>query len=378
MEDIMLRYKSICVFKAAAKEVYPLAALACCRDETRAVELAAEVFSAVAERGCDTTGEWIKYLLRRDDNVFSRTAARGGRVSARLKSQVISELAVFKRLSLVKPDDFATETIAEFLPRFGFGGMSVTYERLLLFYMANGCGMVSVGSTFVYRDGELFPADFGDAVLSDIKNYAEEKAEIVRNTENFIAGLPAFHALLYGDCGTGKTATVRAIAREYRDRINVIEVSSRDVSRIGTLRAELAGLKQKFILFVDNLDSDGNGAIGKSLEAELDSPCGNTLVYCTCDSRRRAEDGEERQNRDTQSELALFDRFGLVVTYMIPGKEEFIDILKQILRSRGIRWREEYSAVAELAALKKGGRSPRAAKQIAELIESNYAQRRCD
>ena len=82
----------------------------------------------------------------------------------------------------------------------------------------------------------------------------------------------------------------------------------------------------------------------------------------------------KNRNDETQAELALFDRFGLVVTYINPDKAEFIDIFKQILTSRGVKWREEYASVAELAALKKGGRSPRAAKQIADLIESTYAE----
>ncbi len=81
---------------------------------------------------------------------------------------------------------------------------------------------------------------------------------------------------------------------------------------------------------------------------------------------------------EVQAELALFDRFGLVVTYINPDKAEFVDILRQILRSRGIKWRDEYAQIAELAALKKGGRSPRAAKQIADLIESTYAERRSE
>ena len=94
----------------------------------------------------------------------------------------------------------------------------------------------------------------------------------------------------------------------------------------------------------------------------------------------RARDGSERQGAlsYSQSELALFDRFGLVVTYLSPDSDGFVDILKQILRSRAIKWRDEYGSVAELAARKKGGRSPRAAKQIADLIECTYAQKRCD
>lgn len=384
MNDLYLRYKSIAVFGKTAAELAPLAELTVCADTARRVELAARVFRDVAECGCDSTGEWIKSLVLSDDNVFSRAAARGERISDRLKAQVKSELLTFKQLSLVKPDDVMSDSVAEFLPKFGFGGFSVGYDKLVTFYAVNGCGRIAGGNAFILRDGALTAAECENVRLSDIKDYAEEKAEIVKNTENFIAGLPAFHTLLYGDRGTGKSTTVRAIANEYRDRLKVIEIGRGDIDKLPNVRAELNGLKQKFILFIDDLAFDENdGAADElktALEGSLDAPAVNTLLYCTSNRRHLFKETDKTEYRrrgdEIQAELALFDRFGLVVTFVNPDKEGFVNILKQILRSRGIKWRDEYAAIAELAAIKKGGRTPRAAKQIADLIESTYAEKR--
>ncbi len=382
MSELYLRYKAISVFYKTAAETEPLVSLCEAADDVSRVEHAACVFRRVAESGCGSTGEWIQKLLERDDNVFSRAAAHGEKISAALRARVDCELLTFKQLSLIGPEKFVSDATFGFFPMFGYGGMYTNYDRLLRFYARNGCGFVAGGNAFTYRDGKLKLAECEPVSLSDLKNYAEEKAEIVRNTENFIKGLPAFHTLLYGDRGTGKSTTVKAIAHDYRDRLKIIELNKSELSALPRLFGELSGLKQRYLVFVDDLsfdeDEQSADAFKSALEGSLDgASSGNTLVYCTSNRRHlyrergeRSEKGERRTNDERQAELALFDRFGLVITYVNPDKGEFIDILKQILRSRGIKWHDEYAQIAELAALKKGGRSPRAAKQIADLIET--------
>lgn len=382
MDDLYSRYRAVCVFKDAARAALPLVELASCRTQSERLEAAAAVFRAVAEYGADTTGEWLCGLVKSDDNPLSRAAARGERVSGRLLAQADRELDLFKRLAAVKPDDHCTDADREFFPKFGYGGFSLTIDRLVRYCGDNGCGILSCASAFVYdgtTDG-FVPTATEPVRLGDLKNYAEEKAEVVKNTENFIAGLPAFNTLLYGDRGTGKSTTVRAVAYEYRDSVKVIELKKTDIGALDKIRARLAGLKQKFIVFVDDLSFEENDARVDGFKAALEGSLaggGNVLLYCTSNRRHLVKETErevKNRNDETQAELALFDRFGLVVTYINPDKAEFIDIFKQILTSRGVKWREEYASVAELAALKKGGRSPRAAKQIADLIESTYAE----
>ncbi len=376
--DTILRYKSISVFSRVATEIMPLAMLTVAKTQEEKLSLAAEVFRRVADSGTDSTGEWIKSLMLTDDNIFSRTAAHGGRIPERIKAQVKNELLLFKQLSLVSPEEFVTEFTKDFFPRFGSGGLSVTYDGLILFYSTRGYGRFAGANAFVYRDGCLTPAQTDGTRLSDLKDYVEEKNEIIRNTENFIAGLPAFHTLLYGDRGTGKSATVRAIANEYGGRLKTIELARGDIGRLPELIAEIAGLNQKFLIIIDDVNIDGVDADVKTALDGLQGNASNCLVYCTADRRRAAGvigGGRSDRYKETGEELALFDRFGLVITYVNPDKDKFIDILRQILRSRGVKWRDEYAPLAELAAIKKGGRSPHAAKQIADLIECTYAER---
>lgn len=385
-ETLYLRYRSVSVYRHVAEQAAPLAELLRADTVLRRVELCAEVFSRVAESGCSTTGEWLRSLVLTDDNVFSRAAARGARIGDAVKAQVNGELVTFKQLSLLKPDDFDLGAAADFAPRFVCGGFSGSVSSLAAFYSANGCGSLARGNAFVYKDGGLVSAAVEPVRLDDIKNYAEEKSEIVRNTENFINGLPAFHTLLYGDRGTGKSTTVRAIANEYRDRLKMIELAKSELKSLPRLRESLRGFKQKYILFIDDLSFDENdgGAdeFKTALEGSLDAQSSGALIYCTSNRRHLYKETDKSAMRnaadEVQAELALFDRFGLVITYINPGKAEFVDILRQILRSRGIKWRDEYAQIAELAALKKGGRSPRAAKQIADLIETTYAEHRSE
>lgn len=379
-DNLYLRYKAIALYKATAKAIAPLAELLCAETQAQKVELCADVFAALADSGVKSTGEWITRLAMRDENAFSRAAARGERIDSDFKAQVQSEFSTLKALSLLKPDDFTNDITKTIVPHFCCGGFGLTEKKAEELYAERGCGILSAGNIFSYRDDGLVAASGEPVRLSDLKNYAEEKAEVVRNTENFIAGLPAFNALLYGDRGTGKSTTVRALGYEYPS-LKIIELPKARIAELSKLFAAIRGYKQKFIIFIDDLSFNGSDervdVLKATLEGSLDT-CGNALLYCTSNRRHLIKEIDKsdamHRNDEVQSELALFDRFGLVVTYINPDKAEFIDILKQILRSRGIKWRDEYAAVAELSALKSGGRSPRAASRIADVIEYTYAE----
>lgn len=382
MSDLYRRYLSVSLFKRAAEKAYPLAAVFACDDPLRKLELCADVFRAVADCGARTTGEWLASLVESDDNAFSRAAAGGERVSDCVKKQVEKELATFKLLSRVQPAEFSADD-GEYLPLFETGGFGLSYEKLYAFYLANGCGALAHGDTFVFSEDGFSAVRPTPVSFSDLKNYDEEKAEIVRNTQNFVGGLPAFHTLLYGDRGTGKSTTVRALGALFKGKLKTVQLDSRRIELLPELLERLAPLKQKFIVFIDDLVFDENDGRADGFKAALEGSLagnGNALIYCTSNRRHliKETDKSELKNRndEIQAELALFDRFGLVVTYIAPDKDEFLDIFRQILFSRGIKWRDEYASIAELAALKKGGRTPRAAKQIADLIQSTYAEMR--
>lgn len=383
MDELYLKYLAISVYKRVAEKIKPLADLLRAETIEQKITLAAEVFGLVSSVPSLTTGGYIQSMIERDDNAFSRAAARGERIPPALKKQVESELTTFKQLSLLRPEMFSSDETASYFPAFGSGGLSVTYDKLCAFYGKNGSGELADGNTFAFTGDGFKSVKTDDVRLSDLVNYDEEKAEIVRNTESFLKGLPAFHTLLYGDRGTGKSTTVRALASEYKE-LKIIELDNRRLDLLPALTARLSGFKQKFIVFIDDLvfdESDGRAeAFKAALDGSLAGGGNNTLIYCTSNRRHliKETDKSALKNRgdETQAEMALFDRFGLVVTYIAPDRDGFLDIFKSILRARGIKWREEYASIAGLAALKKGGRTPRAAKQIADLIEATYAELR--
>lgn len=378
--ELYLRFLAISLYIKTAERIKPLADLLLADTDEQRITLCSKVFYETAAAGKPSTGEWIASLVETDENPFSRAAACGERISDAVRKQAESELLTFKQLSLLSAESFADEATADILPRFVCGGFSHTYEKLNKFYRAASCGDLARGDAFIY-DGEGFTAVKTTARLTDLVEYADEKAEIVKNTENFIKGLPAFHALLYGDRGTGKSTTVQALANEYKGKLKLIQPASGRLDLLPMLLSRLKGLKQKFIIFLDDLSFEENVGEAESfktaLEGSLDG-LSSVLVYATSNRRHLFKETDRAQCKnlgdERQAELALFDRFGLVITYVAPDKDGYIDILRGILSSRGIKWREEYASVAELAAIKKGGRTPRAAKQIADLIESTYAE----
>ena len=204
---------------------------------------------------------------------------------------------------------------------------------------------------------------------------------MVKNTLAFLNGLPAQNVLLYGDRGTGKSSTVHAVLNEYAPRgLRLIEVKKKDIITLPRLMNAISdGGDKKFIIFIDDLTFvEGQDNYGE-LKAVLEGSAlhlGNLLIYATTNRRHLIKETAEDRKNDMhesdlrQEQMSLSDRFGIVVTYLDPDKREFIDILRSILSDRGITLPEdELELRAERFCLEKGGRSPRGARQLADIIE---------
>ena len=239
-------------------------------------------------------------------------------------------------------------------------------------------------SAFIWdgEERELLPMRSTDPVrLTDLKRYEDEKAVVVKNTLAFLNGLPAQNVLLYGDRGTGKSSTVHAVLNEYAPRgLRLIEVKKKDIITLPRLMNAISdGGDKKFIIFIDDLTFvEGQDNYGE-LKAVLEGSAlhlGNLLIYATTNRRHLIKETAEDRKNDMhesdlrQEQMSLSDRFGIVVTYLDPDKREFIDILRSILSDRGITLPEdELELRAERFCLEKGGRSPRGARQLADIIE---------
>lgn len=263
------------------------------------------------------------------------------------------------------------------LPSFETGDFDYTAQYFLDFIKKHGNGIFAAYKAFIYADGGLMPVEQLDPIrLSDLKNYEAQRSQVVDNTLCFLNGKPAQNVLLYGDRGTGKSSTVKAILNEY-DELRMVELSKNDIAGLPSLFRMLKDIPLHFIVTIDDLsfgENDDRFSILKAaLEGSLSARPENILIYATTNRRkiiRETVADREINGADAIDEsLSLADRFGLTVTFTKPNREVYLDIAEKLAADRGISLpEEELIAAAERFALKRGGRSPRTARQFADWL----------
>ena len=269
------------------------------------------------------------------------------------------------------------------LPEYESGEFPCTEEYFINNCAENGSGDFARYKAFVYIDSEkkLVPVKKPDPIrLSDLKRYETQRKQIVDNTLCFINNKPAGNVLLYGDRGTGKSSTIKALLNEYKT-LRIVQLDKKQVSAIFDLYERLSVIPLHFIIFIDDLcfseDDDGFFVLKQALEGSLSAKPDNVLIYATTNRRHiiketaanRAENFVHKSDA-VDDNMSLSERFGLFVTFTAPNKEQFVDIALKIARDRGINLDEEvFAAGVERFALKRGGRSPRIAKQYVDMLE---------
>ena len=219
--------------------------------------------------------------------------------------------------------------------------------------------------------------------LCELPGYEREREKVVQNTKALLEGLPAANVLLYGDAGTGKSSTVKAIANEFAgEGLRLIEVRKNQLFQIPELLDTLAQNPLKFILFIDDLSfsgSDDNFAALKAiLEGSVAGRARNIAVYATSNRRHllresfSAREGDDVHAADTrQEQMSLAARFGLTVTFSRPEKERYALIVSALAEQHGVQMpHDELIRRAEAFAIRAGGRSPRVARQFIEQLEA--------
>lgn len=265
------------------------------------------------------------------------------------------------------------------LPLYDNGTFDYTPEYFLDYIRTNGSGMFAKYKAFKF-DGELHAVEDHDKIrLSDLKNYEEQRRLVVENTVRFLSDRPAQNVLLYGDRGTGKSSTVKAILNESK-YLRMVEVAKCDVALLPKLFEILKPIPLHFIVMIDDLsfaeNDDRFGILKAALEGSLSARPGNILIYATTNRRKIIrETAAEREisGADAIDEsMSLSDRFGLFITFTKPDKRVYLDIVKQLAEDAGVDVPEQtLFAKAEQFALLRGGRSPRTARQFIDDIRSS-------
>lgn len=314
-----------------------------------------------------------KYIETRDEAVLSALS---------------NDISILSSVSGIRAQDIISYLTKKFdlyeltFPSFKTGDTVITAESIVAFAEKYGSSLFAYNKAFVFDELGLRPSVHHDKVrLTQLKNYNVQRGRIIDNTLCFINGGKAQNALLYGDRGTGKSSTIKAIANEY-DVLRIVQISKSCVSDMYSLFEILRGNPLKFILFIDDIsyngDDEGYSFLKQILEGSVVAVPENCVIYATTNRRHIIKEtvsersGDEIHAADARDEnMSLADRFGLYITFISPDKNEYLDIVRQLADDRKIEISDEkLCALAERFALKKCGRSPRTAKQLVDILQS--------
>lgn len=354
----------------------------------RTVGALADFESALFAHTCD----WTQYLLE--------TVLEDENLCVRRRSPLPAQPAL--RACLARELDFLTELGALTLSRLlamanaeeagqfltpwevSDADFAAAYEARAAQAGQRGYGMFAKYHVFTVSDGALVPVRCPDGqTLAELPGYEREREKVISNTRALLAGTGAANVLLYGDAGTGKSSTVKAIANAFApEGLRLVEVKKHQLYQIPALMDELSRNPLKFILFIDDLSftagDDNFAALKAILEGSVSGSPRNIAVYATSNRRHLVKeaftdrDGDELYAADTRQEMmSLAARFGLTVTFLRPEKQRFREILLALAPQYGVDCPEEQLVErAEAFALRAGGRSPRVARQFLQLYGS--------
>lgn len=263
------------------------------------------------------------------------------------------------------------------------------FDYLIDFYKVYGVGMFGLNEAFRIAYDEngnpvikpvLQPVHVR---LSDLVGYEIQKKKLKENTEAFIKGKSANNCLLYGDAGTGKSTSIKAIANKYyRDGLRIIELYKHQFDALSLILSQIKGRHYKFIIFMDDLSFEENETEYKYLKAiiegGLEKKPDNVLIYATSNRRhliretfrdKQDRDEELHTNDTVQEKLSLSARFGVTIYFGKPEKKEFDNIIKVLSKRNGIKMNEEELLLeANKWELSHGGMSGRTASQFIDHI----------
>lgn len=385
MPDFRVKIAGICCFNVKDDPVLNGFSRLFGNNAAKGAEAYSEIVSAVLFSG-QTLSDYLKDMLIYSDSPLIAECARFP--SELRRAAVECDLDVIRELARTRSDALKNELAEHYgcddfkrLPDYDNGEFDYGADHFIEFAWNHGSGIFAKYRAFSYN-GELLPIEHTDPIrLSDLKNYEVQRNQVVENTRCFLGGKPAQNVLLYGDRGTGKSATVKAILNEFDD-LKMVEVSKNNIALLPELFNMLKSKPQRFIVTIDDLSFSENddrfGILKAALEGSLSQKPENVLIYATTNRRKIIrETAYEREisGADAIDEsMSLADRFGLFVTFVKPDKRVYLEIVSKLAEDAGLNVPEErLFAAAEQFALKQGGRSPRTARQFVDWLDGRIA-----
>ena len=358
---------------------------------------------------------YLTFLLITDENPFSltceKTGAGNGSINALVKndfqeymylfhydfSWIENSLGIdcFSTISsyqaVQKPEQMYNQNVSEKLQDLSerletAGNADEFFKCVTDFYKAYGVGMFGLNKAFriLSKDHgvEFLPINNMDRVmLDDLIGYEIQKKKLVDNTKAFVEGRKANNVLLFGDSGTGKSTSIKAIVNQfYKDGLRMIEIYKHQFQDLSNVIAQIKNRNYRFIIYMDDLSFEEFETEYKFLKAVIEGGVEtrpeNILIYATSNRRHLIKetwndrDDVEIENgihrSDTMEEkLSLVNRFGVTISYSKPTQKEYFHIVTELAGKAGIKMPEDkLKAEANKWELSHGGISGRTAQQF--------------
>ncbi|MCQ2373449.1 MAG: ATP-binding protein [Phascolarctobacterium sp.] len=264
------------------------------------------------------------------------------------------------------------------------------YDLVTGFYKDFGVGKLGLNKAFRIvhdeRGMEIVPiSNTENTVLDDLVGYEIQKQRLIDNTEAFVKGRKANNVLLFGDSGTGKSTSIKAILNQYYPQgLRMIEIYKHQFQDLSAVIAEIKNRNYRFIIYMDDLSFEDFEIEYKYLKAIIEGGLevrpDNILIYASSNRRNLInETWKDRQDvvtengihkSDTiQEKMSLVNRFGCTIYYGQPSQKEYFTIVSELAHRQGVPMEDdELLAQAKRFALQHGGESGRTAQQFINYI----------
>jgi hypothetical protein len=268
------------------------------------------------------------------------------------------------------------------------------FDAVTGFYKDFGVGMFGLNKAFRIISGDNDTVQFhainnmDTVMLDDLIGYEIQKKKLVDNTRAFVEGKKANNALLFGDSGTGKSTSIKAIVNEfYPQGLRMIEIYKHQFKDLSAVIAQIKNRNYKFIIYMDDLSFEEFEVEYKFLKAVIEGGVetrpDNILIYATSNRRHLIKetwsdrddvkiDNGMHQSDTMEEKLSLVNRFGVTINYSKPSQKEYFHIVIELARKAGIteeQMNDEFlRAEANKWELSHGGISGRTAQQFVNYL----------
>ena len=368
------------------KDALQLLDAAARRDGEGALAAYDQMFYRLKAEGYSGLGTWMWDTLRYTETPYGDLAG-SGRSDSELEGAARRDVDALLQLARLGAEDIRvalkpilTEeyvSVLDSLPAWETG-VPFTFEELSAFYRENGAGLYAKYRAFLWEEGQLVPVADPDCPHPvELLGYDQQRKQVLDNTRLLVEGKPSNNVLLFGDGGTGKSATVKSMLYlPGMENLRLIEIQKENLVGMPRLIRSLAGRRQSFILFIDDLAFDQDDKTYSSLktilEGGLEKRPLNVAIYATSNRRHLVRQtfsdraGDEVDAFETISEkTALAERFGLRIPYMTMSKSEYLALIDHLAGLYHVEMnREVLHAKAMEWEIRHAGRTPRVARQF--------------